>query len=300
MGSDEEYNADENASNIGSGESESDGEIEEGSTSNNDNEFLPITWGKHSVPPWHLPRESQIEKEKIKLKPEFSDRILKTTEPFEILSMLFATDDFWASVHEQTCSYKTWREMSTGKRRKISIPSIQEIKIAFGIIVYMGIVQLPNRRMYWQHGTRINKIADAMPFNRFNDIVSMLHYNDNSQIPKKDSPTYNRCYKIQPLIDHFRERFTSVVIKETFLSIDEQVVPFKGHSSLKRYLKNKPKKWGYKLWAMAGMSGYVYDFEVDGMKGSSGPPVGTNPPAGIGESGFVVLRLTNSLQPNMH
>ena len=36
------------------------------------------------------------------------------------------------------------------------------------------------------------------------------------------------------------------------------------------------------------------------MTGSNGPPVGTSPPDGIGESGVVVLRLTNTLQPNMH
>ena len=138
-----------------------------------------------------------------------------------------------------------------------------------------------------------------MTFNRFTDITSLLHYNDNNT-PERDSLHYNRCYKIQPLIDHFRKCFSDVVSKKTFLSVDEQVVPFKGQCGLKRYLKNKPKKLGYKLWAIAGMSGYVYVFEVDGMTGSNGPPVGTSPPNGIGESGVVVLRLTTTLQPNMH
>ena len=47
MGSEEKYSLDENASNIESGESESDGELEEeGSVSNNDNEFMAIIW-KH-------------------------------------------------------------------------------------------------------------------------------------------------------------------------------------------------------------------------------------------------------------
>ena len=45
---------------------------------------------------------------------------------------------------------------------------------------------------------------------------------------------------------------------------------------------------------MAGMSGGFVPL------GSKSLPIGTNPPAGIGESGFVVPRLTNSLQPNMH
>ncbi len=47
IGSEEKCNLDENASNIESVESESDGEIEEeGSVSNNDNEILPFIW-KH-------------------------------------------------------------------------------------------------------------------------------------------------------------------------------------------------------------------------------------------------------------
>ena len=76
----------------------------------------------------------------------------------------------------------------------------------------------------------------------FNEIISTLHYNDNSRIPDRYSPKYNRCYKIQPLIDHFRERFSSVVVNETFLSVGKQVVPFKGRSCLNGYLKNKPKR----------------------------------------------------------
>ena len=71
---------------------------------------------------------------------------------------------------------------------------------------------------------------------------------------------------------------SEVVIPETHVAVDEQVVPFKGASSLKRYLPKKPKKWGYKLWALAGVSRYVYTFEVDGENGKSGPPDGWDAP----------------------
>ena len=154
----------------------------------------------------------------------------------------------------------------------------------------MGIIQLPNRRMYWQEGTRTPIIADAMPFNRFVDVTTMLHYSNNNEIPERGSTNYDPCYKNHPLVTHFTDCFTNVVSKETFLSVDKQVVLFKGHSSLKRYLENKPKNWRYKLWVLAGMSGYVYDFEIDGMKGGKGSPNSTNPPPAIGESGYVVLR----------
>ena len=125
----------------------------------------------------------------------------------------------------------------------------------------MGIAQMPNRRMYWQIKTRVDLVADAMALNRFNDILSIMHYNDNNSIPDRNSPLFNRAYKIQPLINYFRQRFAAVVSKETFLSVDEQILPFKGKHSLKRYNHKKPKKWGYKTWALAGISGYVYDFQ---------------------------------------
>ena len=44
------------------------------------------------------------------------------------------------------------------------------------------------------------------------------------------------------------------------LSIDEQMVPFKGISSLKQYIPKKPYKWGFKLFVLADCQGYIYDF----------------------------------------
>ena len=84
------------------------------------------------------------------------------------------------------------------------------------------------------------------------------------------------------------------------MSVDEQAVPFKGSHSLERYLPKTPKKWGYKMWAMAGISGYVYDFKVEGGLGTRGPPNGCDPPDSCGESGFVVLRLSKDLRPGKH
>ena len=48
--------------------------------------------------------------------------------------------------------------------------------------------------------------------------------------------------------------------------------------------KKKLKKWGYKLQAHAGLSGYVYDFEVDGGIGSKGVPTNCDPRGECGET----------------
>ena len=75
---------------------------------------------------------------------------------------------------------------------------------------------------------------------------------------------------------------------------------FKGKSHLRRYLRKKPKKWNYKLWALAGISGYVYKFELDGGEGCFGPPPGVTPPPRCGESDFAVMRMSHKLLPDRH
>ena len=79
---DENYNANENLSDIESVE-ESDVEIEEAAVGGSGDELSLPKWGTGRCPAWVVPRNSQMLKEKIKLKPEFAARISGNTEPFE-------------------------------------------------------------------------------------------------------------------------------------------------------------------------------------------------------------------------
>ena len=77
-----------------------------------------------------------------------------------------------------------------------------------------------SRRMYWQNQTRVDIIANAMSVNRFAKIMQLLHYNDNNLIPSTDSADYNKCFKIQPLVDYIRAKFLAAVVPETYLAVD--------------------------------------------------------------------------------
>ncbi|KAH8042576.1 hypothetical protein HPB51_024629 [Rhipicephalus microplus] len=54
-------------------------------------------------------------------------------------------------------------------------------------------------------------------------------------------------------------------------------------------MMKRPKKWGYKVWTLAGRSGYVYKFELYGDNLVSEPTGLQNT---IGESGKIVVRFT--------
>ena len=45
-----------------------------------------------------------------------------------------------------------------------------------------------------------------------------------------------------------------------------------GYNGLSQYMKDKPTKWGMKLWVVAdAVTGYTYDFEVYTRKTRSAP-----------------------------
>ena len=167
------------------------------------------------------------------------------------------------------------------------------MKRVFGMIFYMGIIKYPIRRLYWCTKTRIPFIADNMSRNRFDDILSILHFNDNlGCVTDKDSPKHDKMYKLLPLVTYLRQKFQSSVETETCLAINEQMVPFKGRHSAKVYMPKKPCKSGYKLWCKAGVSEYIYDFEITQGKQVKGAPDDVPDGDSYGGTECVILRLS--------
>ena len=75
------------------------------------------------------------------------------------------------------------------------------------------------------------------------------------------------------------------VPQEECHSINEQLIPTKSRSSLHQYLPKKPHKWGIKVWACCGVSGFVYDFDM-----YTGKQNDTNVSQEFGKIGAVVVK----------
>ena len=70
-------------------------------------------------------------------------------------------------------------------------------------------------------------------------------------------------------------------------SVDEHMIKFKGRTIMRQHIKNKPIKWGFKMWyRCAPKTGYFYELDIyTGKKETT--------EFGLGES--VVLQLTEKL-----
>ena len=116
-----------------------------------------------------------------------------------------------------------------------------------------------------------------------------MHFSDNEKIVNQK----DKLEKLRPILNHLKNIFNKVN-KEEKLSVDQQIIPFKGRNCLKQYNPQKPHKWGYKDFILAGVSGFCYDFEI---YAGGQDNVMVEDEIDCGASGNVVIRLSRSIEP---
>ncbi len=120
-------------------------------------------------------------------------------------------------------------------------------------------------RCYWSTKWPFcsNSFSNIMSGRRFEMVTKYLHLNDNTMMPDRSSPEYDRLYKIRPLLESIVPSFKSVYTPSMNISVDESIIGFKGRLSFIQYMPKKPTKWGIKAWVMADSSnGYVSNLNI--------------------------------------
>ena len=102
----------------------------------------------------------------------------------------------------------------------------------------------------------------------------------------RGSDDFDKLFKVRPLLNHLRQKFNAIPMDQ-MICIDEQMIPFKGSSSLKHYVPSKPHKYGYKIFVLCDSQGIIHDFQV--YTGPLTPP--ENHPD-LGASSNIVLTLS--------
>lgn len=105
----------------------------------------------------------------------------------------------------------------------------------------MSYVSLPSIHIYWAEGLRYLAIH----------AIRITH-----------KQNYDKLYKVRSLINEIKTNLQAL-LSEEYNSVDEQIIPLKGRSNLKQYLKNK---WVLNCFTHAGASGLTYDFDIHNGK----------------------------------
>lgn len=112
---------------------------------------------------------------------------------------------------------------------------------------------------YWSTKTLYHGLwaRSIMSRDRFSALMAMLHVLDSS------AEGAGKLRKVQPFIDYFKDKCTSLYQPSQHIAIDERMVKSRHRSGIRQYIKDKPIKWGIKLWVLAdSANGYTYNFDV--------------------------------------
>ncbi|PSN34411.1 hypothetical protein C0J52_20639 [Blattella germanica] len=106
------------------------------------------------------------------------------------------------------------------KQRRVKAVTLTELNSFLGLV------------LIWVPSTSEMPIAPrAMPQDRYLQILSNLHVNDNDVTPTDNK---DKLYKLRPLISKLNENFKLLKLPDEVQSTDESMVQFKGCSSIKQ------------------------------------------------------------------
>ena len=178
---------------------------------------------------------------------------LEGETPLDIWSLLFTTE-MVEDITAQTLLYA-----SRDKGDHNFLLTSDEIYQFLGIILFSGYHHVPSEKHYWstEPDLHVSFIANEISRNRYQKIKHYFHLADNDNLEKG-----NKVAKVQPIYDSFNRNIKQFGLLHSTLSIDESMVPYKGLHPIRQYMKSKPIKFGYKLWALCGVDGYPYHLDI--------------------------------------
>ncbi|KAL4142153.1 hypothetical protein QTP88_004670 [Uroleucon formosanum] len=206
--------------------------------------------------------------------------------PIKYFSKYYSDVDFQLMVQ-----YTNMYALQKGKTWKNT--DIKEIKIFIGLHIIMGCTKFPRIRMYWNLVLKMNVFVENMNRNRFFTLRTNFHVIDNLKINKNNK---DKFVKVRPMFDCLKRRCGQLNIEKN-VSIDEQMIPFKGQLNIKQYMKGKPCPWGIKNFVMCGASGLMYNFVLYQGKATEFDQHFLKQ---FGLGGTVVLTLVQTLEINKH
>ena len=154
---------------------------------------------------------------------------------------------------------------------------------------------MPHLRLYWTtiYPYTSPDICKIVPLIRFEQIYRFLHLCNSEREIAPGNPGYDYLFKVRNLLDLLSPRFLSQYNTHEELSVNEAMIPFKGRLVIKQYMKDKPTKWGIKVFVLAdARNGYTVRLQVYAGINS------TISSAAPGLSTRVVLELLDGLETN--
>lgn len=153
----------------------------------------------------------------------------------------------YTNINARTAPVKTKKTKKKSKQIKWEDCSKENVECFFGMLIYMGVIQLPEIELHWSANDLlrvkgIEKLMSRDEFRLMNRYI--LFYDKTYPINIQDN-----LYKIRIVIDYVMKASINLYEPSKNLSIDESMVKFDG-SQFKIYMPSKPIRYGFKMYML--------------------------------------------------
>lgn len=157
-----------------------------------------------------------------------------------------------------------------------------EIRCFFGLLLLIGVYKGKNSSIseLWSKSDGRPIFNSAMPRDRFYMLLRCIRFDIRA-----NRNTLDKFAPIRNIFERIVTKFRSSFQAGANVTVDEQLVTFRGRCAFKMYLPSKPGKYGMKLWALVDSdTSYCLNLQ---------PYLGRIGERDVGQSRRVVLELTD-------
>ncbi|XP_031594040.1 piggyBac transposable element-derived protein 4-like [Oreochromis aureus] len=195
--------------------------------------------------------------------------------------MLFLTDEIVQHIVAMTNLHgrrtmKAWRDLDA-----------DELRAYVGLIVLAGVYRSKHEstESLWSEKSGRSIFRATMSHKRFRYISRAMRF-DNKLSRRHD----DKFAAFRQVWDLWTSRLIMLFNPDQDLTVDEQLVPFKGRCGFRQYMPKKPAKYGIKIWAACDTkTSYAWRLQVYTGKAAGAPPE-------VNQGMRVVLQMTEGLQ----
>ena len=164
-----------------------------------------------------------------------------------------------------------------------------ELRAYIGLLILAGVFRSKGETTLslWDERRGRAIFRATMSCHRFHEINNALRFDDKLQRPARIRE--DKLAHIRTLWEMWRQRLPLLFNPGREVTVDEQLVPFKGRCKFKQYMPKKTAKYGLKIWVTADVA-TSYAWRCDIYLGKSGD----KPEVGQGQR--VALEMTEGLQ----
>lgn len=128
-----------------------------------------------------------------------------------------------------------------------------EIKGLIGLLILIGTFKSGTIEQLWQTdmGIGCDLCICIMSKRRFEFLLGVLHFDDyQTRMARKELDKFCHIREtFEHIVNNFQKHYTPA-----FMTLDEQLVAFRGRCPFKQYIPSKRAKYGIKIWALVDCS----------------------------------------------